>query len=176
MFRKISNRLKLGWMDPYIMYIKQQLWNIPREFYYGLKTWVFLSDAWCNKNIVTLTHWGLVMPYDIGDLGQHWLNFMPGLHVMACCLMVSSHYLNQYWLITTEVLRWYSPGCSFTGNVEDIYLPLICIWKLLIKITAAYSRWGWVNCFMLIGSLHMRFSGPPIVDYSLFIIIQRYIG
>ena len=22
------------------MYIKQQLWNIPCEFYYGLKTWV----------------------------------------------------------------------------------------------------------------------------------------
>ena len=63
---------------------------------------------------------------------RHWSTLVK-LHVMACCLMVPSHYLNQYWLITTEVLRWYSPGCSFTGNVQDIYLPLICIWKLLIK-------------------------------------------
>ena len=26
-------------MDAYIMYIKQQPWNIPYEFYYGFKTW-----------------------------------------------------------------------------------------------------------------------------------------
>ena len=154
------------------MYIKQQLWNIPYEFYYGIKRKVSFS-FWCmmqqkHSYLNSLRH---------SDAIWHWRSWstLVKLHVMACCLMVSSHYLNQYWLITTEVLRWYSPGCSFTGNVEDIYLPLICIWKLLIKITAAYSRWGWVNCFMLIGSLHMRFSGPRIVDYSLFI-IQRYIG
>ena len=97
------------------------------------------------------------------DAEWHWQPWstLVKLHVIACCRMVPSHYLNQYWLITTEVLRWYSPGCSFTGNVQDIYLPLICIWKLLIKITAAYPKWRWVNCFMLIGSLHLRFSGPP---------------
>ena len=49
------------------MYIKQQLWNITCEFYYGLKREVSFS-FWCNKNIVILTHWGLVMPYGIGDL------------------------------------------------------------------------------------------------------------
>ena len=149
------------------MYIKQQLWNIPCEFYYGLKMqgeFFFLmqqNHSYLNSLRPSNAIW-------------HWWSWstLVKLHVMACCLMVSSHYLNQYWLITTEVLRWYTPGCSFTGNVEDNSLPLICIWKLLIKITAAYSRWRWVNCFMLIGSLHMRFSGPPIVDYSLFIKIH----
>ena len=29
-------------------------------------------------------------------------------------------------------------------------------------------------CFTLIGSLHMRFSGPPIIDYSLLIMV-RYV-
>ena len=52
------------------MYIKQQLWNIPCEFYYGLKTWgefsFLMHDA--TKNIVILTHWGLVMANGIGAL------------------------------------------------------------------------------------------------------------
>ena len=56
------------------MYIKQQLWNIHCEFYYDLKTWG--EFFFLNKNTVILTHWGLVMPYGIGNLGQHWLNFM----------------------------------------------------------------------------------------------------
>ena len=25
-----------------------------------------------KRNMFFLTHWGLVMPYGIGDLGQHW--------------------------------------------------------------------------------------------------------
>ena len=117
----------------------------------------------------------------LSDAIWHWRSWstLVKLLVMACCLMVSSHYLNQYWLITAEILEmvftWLQFRWKCWRNVEDIYLPLICIWKLLIKITAAYSWWGWVDCFMLIGSLHMRFSGPLVVDYSLFI-IQRYIG
>ena len=31
---------------------------------------------------------------------------------MVCCLMASSHYLNQYWLIINKVL-WHSPANNF---------------------------------------------------------------
>ena len=44
-----------------------------------------------------LTHCGLVMPYGDRDLGQHWLR----------CLTATSHYLNQCWLIISDV-QWYS--------------------------------------------------------------------
>ena len=42
---------------------------------------------------ITLNHWGLVMAI-------WWLTSGSTLaHVMACCLMASSHYLDQTWLI-----------------------------------------------------------------------------
>ena len=41
--------------------------------------------------------------------------------VMACCLMVvPSHYLNQYWLIMSEVF-WHSLEDNLTGSDQDIY-------------------------------------------------------
>ena len=40
--------------------------------------------------------------------------------VMACCLTAPSHYLNQCWLIISEVL-WHSPEGNFTWNAQDIY-------------------------------------------------------
>ena len=40
--------------------------------------------------------------------------------VMACCLMAPSHYLNQCWLMISEVL-WHSPDSNFTENTSDIY-------------------------------------------------------
>ena len=42
---------------------------------------------------------------------------------MACCLMAPSHYLNQHWLIISE-LSWYLPEGNFIGNTEDIYPSL----------------------------------------------------
>ena len=42
------------------------------------------------------------------------------VQVMACCLKAPSHYLNQCWLIISEVLR-HSPEGNFTGNAPDIY-------------------------------------------------------
>ena len=35
--------------------------------------------------------------------------------IMACCLTASSHYLNQCWLMISEVL-WHSPDSNFTEN------------------------------------------------------------
>ena len=42
-------------------------------------------------------------------------------HVMACCLTAPSHYMNQCWLIISQVL-WYSPKSYFVGIDQDINL------------------------------------------------------
>ena len=39
--------------------------------------------------------------------------------VMACCLMVRSHYLNQCWLIISKV-QWHPSECSFTSDNSAI--------------------------------------------------------
>ena len=44
------------------------------------------------------------------------------VQVMACCLTAPSHYLNQCWLIISEVLRHSSEG-NFTENAKDV-----CSW------------------------------------------------
>ena len=41
--------------------------------------------------------------------------------VMAWCLTAASHYLNQYWLIISEVL-WHSPKNNFTGSYQAAVL------------------------------------------------------
>ena len=41
-------------------------------------------------------------------------------YVMVCCLTAPSHYLNQCWLITGEVL-WHSLNGNFIGNAQNIY-------------------------------------------------------
>ena len=41
--------------------------------------------------------------------------------VMACCLMARSHYLNQCWVIISEVL-WHSIEGNSIRNSQDIYL------------------------------------------------------
>ena len=40
--------------------------------------------------------------------------------IIACCLMTPSHYLNQCWLLISEVF-WHSPEDSFTESAQDIY-------------------------------------------------------
>ena len=70
--------------------------------------------------------------------------------VMACCLMTSSHHLNQCWLIISEIL-WHSS--DDTGNAQDI-----CPWyeceNYWFKITAA-SPSGQIKS-QLIWVLHMN--------------------
>ena len=39
----------------------------------------------------------------------------PLAQVMACCLTAPSHYLNQCWLMISEVF-WHSPDSNFTEN------------------------------------------------------------
>ena len=50
------------------------------------------------------------------------------IQVMASCLMVPNHYLNQCWLIINDIL-WHSPGGNFTRNARDI------IHDMSLKIT-----------------------------------------
>ena len=42
------------------------------------------------------------------------------VQVMPCCLTTPSHYLNQYLLITSEVLQRSVDG-NVPGNAQDIY-------------------------------------------------------
>ena len=58
-----------------------------------------------------------------------WGSWSTLVQVMACCLMASSHYLNQCWLIICEVF-WYLLEDSFTGNAQHIYL----IFNMSLKI------------------------------------------
>ena len=50
-----------------------------------------------------------MMSYSDKDLGQHWL--------LSSCLMAPSHYLNQYWLLISEIL-WHSPESNFTASTQ----------------------------------------------------------
>ena len=62
---------------------------------------------------------------------------------MVWCLMEPSHYLNQGWLIISEIL-WYSPA----GNVTEcpMYLSFdIEIENDQFKTTAASPSDQWVN-------------------------------
>ena len=59
-------------------------------------------------------------------------------HVMACCLTAPSYYLNQYWLIISEV-HWQSPEGNSTRDTATIN-ELKLAWKLLIKIFVQNSQ------------------------------------
>ena len=53
------------------------------------------------------------MPYGEMEQGQLWHK------LLACCLMTLDFYLNQYWLITNEIL-WHSIQVNFYLNTEDV--------------------------------------------------------
>ena len=74
-----------------------------------------------------LTHGHLLTPHGDTDLGQQRFR----------CLTTPSHYLNQCWLIISEVL-WHSSEENFTTNTIDIsrWLSLKYQW---FNITAPVS-------------------------------------
>ena len=72
--------------------------------------------------------------------------------VMACCLTAPSHYMNQCWLIISQVL-WYSPKSNFIGIAEDINLgnkPDNYTYKIIL----ASARGQWVNQYHRILARH----------------------
>ena len=63
--------------------------------------------------------------------------------VMACCLMAPSHYLNQCWLIISDVFWHLSEGNS-TGNAVTLNLTLSHSLSPSISISRYFSLiWVW---------------------------------
>ena len=65
--------------------------------------------------------------------------------VMACCLTAPCHYLNQCWLIISEVM-WHSPEGNSTVNAQDIY-PWYEFEYCKFNITVTFPIGQWVNNF-----------------------------
>ena len=64
----------------------------------------------------------------------------PLVQVMACCLTAPSHYLNQCWLIISEVM-WHSHDGQFHVTCSK-YLSLIWVRKSLIKDIQWHFPWA----------------------------------
>ena len=69
-------------------------------------------------------------PSDVTWRQESWSTLA---QVMGCCLTAPSRYLNQCWLMISEVM-WHSPDSNFTENTSR-YFPLKWVWNLLI--------WDW---------------------------------
>ena len=69
------------------------------------------------------------------------------VQIMVCCLTAPSHYLNQCWLIISEVL-WHSPEGNFTWNAQDMY-PWREFENCLFKITSTSPRGQSVNALCI---------------------------
>ena len=90
----------------------------------GQATSHYLSQCWPRS----LSPYGLTRPQWVNqmyfnsiwpsDAIWHHRAWSTLVQVMACCLTAPSHYLNQCWLIISEVL-WHSFQGNFTGNAQD---------------------------------------------------------
>ena len=89
--------------------------------------------------VISLTHCGLVMAYGI------WRHISEStlVQTMAWCLTAPSHYLNQRWLIISEIL-WHAPQRNFTviDQVDILYSEFE---NYNFKITATPRRGQWVS-------------------------------
>ena len=109
--------------------------------------------------------------------------------VMACCLTAPSHYLNQCWLMISEVL-WYSPDSNFAENTKQIcdmifngwycYMCIFLIFLLMKPITQPQSsavanqhnRWPRTNqhcCHCMMTSSNgniFRITGPLCREFT----------
>ena len=101
--------------------------------------WWQSSVLWYGKlplDYKELTHYGLVMLY--GDWSGSTL-----AQIMACCLMAPSHYLNQCWLLISEVL-WHLPESNST-----VRAPATTLYdefeNYTFQIAATSPRRQWVN-------------------------------
>ena len=89
------------------------------------------------------------------NLGRHWLRYM------AWCLAAPSHYLNQCWLMISEVL-WHSPDSNFTENTQDI-----CRWNgfevYLFETVVKSARGQWVKSLRSVTHMSL-WLGPSLVQ------------
>ena len=70
--------------------------------------------------------------------------------VMACCLTAPSHYLNQCWLLISDV-SWHSSENNWTVSAQAIIL-YNNFENDALKITATSPRGQWVNSLWLSGA------------------------
>ena len=84
------------------------------------------------------------------------------VQVMACCLTAPSHYLNQCWLIISEVL-WHSPESNFTVEPISNYCVLM---GLKITFLKCGPRGRWVNILTSVKSYRSRHPTPPRISSS----------
>ena len=92
---------------------------------------------------------------------------------IAWCLTAPSNYLNQCWLIISEVL-WHSHEENFIENAWDIY-PWYVFENYWFKITAASPRGEWIHhdlltlwplCFVAHGLLAGHQSSSSRTDQN----------
>ena len=94
----------------------------------------------------------LISVFETPPLGKHWLR------PMASFLTASIHYqhhLNQYGLITSEVL-WHSPEGNLTGNAQNIYpwqelenRELIIMIPVIQFLCNSTGKWKFDKCHKL---------------------------
>ena len=74
-----------------------------------------------------------------GDINSFWSKL---IQIMAWCLMAPSHYLNQCWLIITDVLLH---SVQFYRNILKTPITKMCLKIFIFKITSRASMTQWVN-------------------------------
>ena len=111
----------------------------------------------CN----TVVSVNLLSPSDAIRSDQPWPSLV---QVMACCLMASSHCLNNCWLITNEAF-WRAAKHNFIiGDARDIH-PWYQFKKYYLKITAIFPRGQWVNSQCACDDIILDWENGPSVLY-----------
>ena len=64
--------------------------------------------------------------------------------VMACCLTAPSHYLNQCWLIISEI-QWHSWLRTISQEIPQPSITRIILKIIYLKISFKSPRGQWVN-------------------------------
>ena len=75
---------------------------------------ILMSDFWNPVGTQNCNQFNSLWPvYGI----WHMRSWSTLAQVMVCCLMATSHYLYQCWLLITEIL-WHSPQCNFEASTQ----------------------------------------------------------
>ena len=141
-----------------LIHQRMEIWmlltlEVPRDFWRSRQPFWMTSYLVQNGSSISplakeissricLTHCGLLTPYGDIELGHHRTGSTLA-QVMACCLMATSHYLIQCWLIISKI-QWHSSEGKFDKgclNHQSLKLPL----KFAYKIWFKFPRGWWVN-------------------------------
>ena len=152
--------------------------------------WTIVSPNNATGRLHRIWWWDLLLHINsLGPGDTVWQQiFVSTLaQVMAYCLIAPSHYLNQCWFITSDVL-WHSTQGNFTGNAQDI-----CPWckfenyKLRLNLhILGYNELNGPLCFCGLAKYtheHIGYVKPPPVllahtchIYSLWVKFKHLIS